>query len=175
MLLLNKWSYKPQLELILKSCVCSLKWAQIEVCSSIRLVYISSQSFKGFSNLLENDIDLGWLLLLNKLSRRPQLGLILKSWVCSLKWAQVELNCSNRLEDISFRSYLLRVEMADYGLYHQPTKKWKFWKKRSGKYFAKSCHGSHAYLTTRNHNKSSSTPSLKQAVLRIPCGQVNEI
>ena len=51
-----------------------------------------------------------------------------------------------------------------------PQKKWKFKKKRYGKYFEMSCHGYHTYLTTRNHNKSSSTPSLKQAVLRIPCG-----
>ena len=45
----------------------------------------------------ENSINIGGLLLLNKLTNWLQLGLILKSCVCSLKWAQVEVNCSIRL------------------------------------------------------------------------------
>ena len=118
----------------------------------------------------ENNINFGGLSLLNELSNWAQFGLILKSCVCSLKWAQIELNCSIRLGDMSFRSYLSLMEEADYGLYHPPTKKWKLKKKRYGKYFEMSCHGYYIDLATRNHNKSSSTPSLKQAVLRIPCG-----
>ena len=53
----------------------------------------------------ENNINFGGLLLLNELSNKAQFGLILKSCVSSLKWAQVELNCLIRLGDTSFRSY----------------------------------------------------------------------
>ena len=52
----------------------------------------------------ENNINFEGLLLLNELSNWAQLGLILKSCVSSLKWAQVELICSIRLGATVFRS-----------------------------------------------------------------------
>ena len=170
--LLNELSKWAQFGLILKSCVWSLKWAQVELSRSIRLGDISFRSYLLLIEKDKNNINFGRLSLQNGLSNSAQFGLILKSCVCSLKWAQVELNCSIRLGDMSFRSYPLRMEKADYGLYLPPTKKWKLKKKRSGKYFETSCHGSYIVLTTRKHNKSSSTPSLKQAVIRFPCAAV---
>ena len=58
------------------------------------------------------------------------------------------------------------------GLYHPPTKKLKFKKILSWKNFAINCHGSHMGLTNRNHNKSSSTPSLNLAVVGCPSAQI---
>ena len=49
------------------------------------------------------------------MSKWAQLGLILKSRRSSLKWAQVELNCSIRLGDISSRSlcfFLINVKYS---------------------------------------------------------------
>ena len=77
-----------------------------------------------------------------------------------------------RLGDKCLRSYLVLMVKDENGLYHPPTKKLKFKKISSWKNFAINCHGSHMGLTNRNHNKSSSTPSLNQAVLRIPSGNV---
>ena len=76
----------------------------------------------------------GRLLLLNEQSYRPWLRLILKSCVCSLKWAQVELNCLICLEDRSFRSNLLLMQKVDYGLYQQPILTWSCIKIRSAKH-----------------------------------------
>ena len=114
---LNKW---PQFGLILKSCVSSLKWAYVEVICSICLGDISSQSCKGLCHFSENNIDFGRLLLLNELSKWAQFGLILKSWVSSLKWAQVELNCSIRIGDISFRSYPFRWKLLHVACTYDP-------------------------------------------------------
>ena len=52
------------------------------------------------------------LYLLNELSKWPQLGLILKSCVCSLKWAQVEVICSIRLGAAVFQSWCYLEKMA---------------------------------------------------------------
>ena len=60
----------------------------------------------------ENNINFGGLLLLNKLSNKAQFGLILKSCVSSLKWAQVEVNSLIRLGDKCFRSYLVLMVKA---------------------------------------------------------------
>ena len=113
LLLLNDLSKRPQLGLILKSYVCSLKWALVEVICSIHLGDISSQSCKGLCYFSDNNIDFGWLLLLNELSKRPQLRLILKSYVCFLKWPQVEVICSIRLGDMSFRSYFIKWKLLE--------------------------------------------------------------
>ena len=89
---------------------------------------------KGFCHYSVNYINFGRLLHLNELSYWPQLGLILKNCLCSLKWAQIELNCSFRLGDMSLRSYLLLMEKADNGLYHPPIKKWSCIKIRHAKH-----------------------------------------
>ena len=98
----STWAHFKELCLFFKM---SLSWAQL-------LNFLgdtSSQSGKGICHFCENNIDFGRLSLLNELSYRPQLGVILKRCVCSLKWAQDELDCSIRLRDISFRSYLVYV------------------------------------------------------------------
>ena len=97
----------------LKSRLCSLKWDQVDFNSSICSEDTSSCSCKVFCRLSENYINFGGLSLLNELSNYAQFELILKSCVCSLKWVQVELNCSIRLGDISFRSHLLLMEKAE--------------------------------------------------------------
>ena len=94
--LLDELSNWPQLGLILKSCVCSLKWAQVEVNCFIRLKNRMLQREGYFFHFLKKRINFGSMSLLNELSNWPQLGLILKSCVCSLKWAQIEVNCSIR-------------------------------------------------------------------------------
>ena len=88
----------------------------------------------GFRHFSKNKLNLGELLLLNELSNWAQLGLILKSCVCSLEWAQIELNCSIRLGDKSFRSYLLLMQKAVNGLYHPPILTWSCIKIRSAKH-----------------------------------------
>ena len=118
--LLNKLSNWAQLGLILKSCVCSLKWAQVEVNCSILLGDISSQSCKGLCHFSENYINFGRLLLLDELSKWSELGLILKSFVCSLKWAQVEVICSIRSGDISLRSYLILWKLLHVACTYNP-------------------------------------------------------
>ena len=72
------------------------------------------------------------------------------------------------LGDKCLRSYLVLMVKDENGLYHPPTKKLKFKKNLSWKNFAINCHGSHMGLTNRNHNKSSSTPSLNLAVVGCP-------
>ena len=84
--------------------------------------------------MVKNCINFGSILFPNKLSYRPQFELILKSCVCSLKWAQIELNCLIRLGDISFKSYLLLLQKADNGLYHPPILTWSYIKIRSAKH-----------------------------------------
>ena len=54
-------------------------------------------------------INFGTMLLLNELSYWPQFGLILKSCVCSLKWAQVEVISSFRLADIGLQSCISEI------------------------------------------------------------------
>ena len=68
LLLLNELNNKAQFGLILKCCVSSLKWAQVEVNSS---VHLGDKCFKSYLVLMvkaEKNISFGWLLLLNKLS-----------------------------------------------------------------------------------------------------------
>ena len=84
-----------------------LKWPKVEVIWSLHWRDIGSQSCDVFSGFSEN-IILERLLLLNKLSKWPQLGLILKSCVCSLKWAQVEVICSICSGATRFRSAFVR-------------------------------------------------------------------
>ena len=76
------WNHRSSVPLgpLPKSCVGSFKWAQDEVCSSICSVTISIWSCKGFCLYSENNINFRRLLLLNELSYRPQIELILKSW-----------------------------------------------------------------------------------------------
>ena len=111
--LLNGSTNWPQLELILKSWACSLKWAQVEVNLSICSGDISFRSYFLLMKKVENTINFGNLLLLNKSTNWPQLGLLLKSCVCSLKCAQVEVNSLIRLGDLSFRNYLLLMEKVE--------------------------------------------------------------
>ena len=110
LLLLNELSNWAQLGLILKSCVSSLKWAQVELNCLFCLRDISFRRHRVLMEKAENNINFEGLLLLNELSNWAQLGLILKSCVSSFKWAQVELNCLISSADISFRSYLPLME-----------------------------------------------------------------
>ena len=89
-----------------------LKWPKVEVIWSFHWRDIGSQSCDVFSGFSEN-IILERLLLLNKLSKWPQLGLILKSCVCSLKWAQVEVICSICSGVTRFRSDFVRWKMLN--------------------------------------------------------------
>ena len=97
LLLLNELSVCPQLGLILKSCACSLKWAQVEVKSSICSGAKSSQNCNSFCYYTSNNINFKRPSLLNKLRFWPQLGLILKSCVCCVCWGQ-KLNPFRRYE-----------------------------------------------------------------------------
>ena len=78
-------------------------------CPTVRdcpAVYPALLKWKGCMLFIsENNIKFGRLLLLNELNKRPQFGLILKSCVCSLKWAQVEVISSIRLEDMSLQTW----------------------------------------------------------------------
>ena len=128
---MSNWA---QLWFILKSCVCSLKWAQVELKNSIFSGDISLKSCNGICHWSEKNLNFLSSYLLNELSNWAQLGLILKICVCSLKWAQVELNCLICLEDRSFRSNLLLMQKVDYGLYQQPILTWSCIKIRSAKH-----------------------------------------
>jgi len=68
------------------------------------------------------------------LSNWAQLRVFLKSCVCSLKWAQVEINRSIRLGDIRFRSYLLYMQKADNGLFQASILTWSCIEIRSAKH-----------------------------------------
>ena len=103
--LLNKLSKWLQLRLILKNRHSSLKWAQVEVISSIRLEAGLFQSWCNFQNNGKNPYNYECIYFLNELSYRPQLGLILKSWHSSLKWAWVEVCNSIRLGAAIFQSW----------------------------------------------------------------------
>ena len=94
---LNKLSNWPQLGLIVKNKHSSLKWAQIEVDCSIRLGATVFQSWPYFWQKENFTPFFQELYFLNELSNWSQLRLILKNKHSSLKWAQVEVNCSNRL------------------------------------------------------------------------------
>ena len=104
MSLLDELSYRLQLGLILKSFVCSLKWAQVEVSSSIRLGAVVFQSKCNFQNNGKNPYNFERIYFLNELSNWAQFGLILKSKDSSLKWAQIEVCSSIRLEAVVFQS-----------------------------------------------------------------------
>ena len=71
---------------------------------------------------VENNSDFEGLLLLNKLTNWPQFGLILKSRLSSLKWAQVEVCSSIRLGDMSIWSEPIQYEMTKKGCYNNPEK-----------------------------------------------------
>ena len=77
--LLNELSYWPQLELILKSRRSSLRWAQVEVCNSIRLEMTACQSLCFFWKMVVFTPHFLGFFLLNKMSYRPHLALILKN------------------------------------------------------------------------------------------------
>ena len=168
---LTNWARDTQLGLILNSLVSPLKWGQVEVNCLILSKDTSSQSGKGISHFSENNIDFERLSLLNKLSNWAQPGLILKSSVCSLKWAQVEVKCSIRLGDIGYRSYhmqwILLFMTCTYNLWKNGNIK----KMRSWKFFALICHRLYMGRTTRNCHKSGSSPSLKYTVAIQSSGQ----
>ena len=103
--LLNEMSNRAQFGLILKSRDSSLKWAQVEVCSSIRLGAVVFQSKCNFQNNGKNSYNFERIYFLNELSNWAQFGLILKSKDSSLKWAQVEVSSSIRLGAVVFQSW----------------------------------------------------------------------
>ena len=103
--LLNELSYWPQFGLILKSWQSSLKWAQVEVSSSIRLGATVFQSWCYFLNNGKDPYNFVSSYLLNELSKRAQSRLILKSWQSSSKWAQVEVSSSIRFGATVFQSW----------------------------------------------------------------------
>ena len=76
--------------------------------------YKLSNCSKGFCHFSENNINFGRLLLLNELSYISRLGLILKTCVCSLKWAQAEVCSSIRWGDMSCWSNPLIMEENRY-------------------------------------------------------------
>ena len=93
-------------------CMCLLlnlfllfKWAKVELNCLIRLGDISFRSYLVLMEKAKNIIDFEGLLLLNELGNWAQLGLILKSCVSSLKWAQVEVNLLIHLEATVLQSW----------------------------------------------------------------------
>ena len=120
----STWAHFKELCLFFKM---SLSWAQL-------LNFLgdtSSQSGKGICHFCENNIDFGRLSLLNELSYRPQFGLILKSCVCSLKWAQVEVICSICSGVTRFRSDFVRWKMLNLAFTTHLQKKIKLSKNHS--------------------------------------------
>ena len=113
----------------------------------------------------ENTINFGELLLLDELMNWPQFGLILNNCVCSLKWAQIEVNSLIRLGDTSFRSYLVLWKNAESGLYHLPTNKWKLRKNLLTEYLISSGFGI-IYLNTMQIRRRNS--SLLKNVPTVP-------
>ena len=103
--LLNELSKWAQFRLILKSWLSSLKWAQIEVNSSIRLGATVFQSLCYFISNGKNPYNFISSYLLNELSKWAQFRLILKNWHSPLKWAQIEVNSSIRLRATVFQSW----------------------------------------------------------------------
>ena len=93
-LLLKELSNWPQLELILKRRHSSLKWAQVEVNCSIRLGATVLQSWCYFWEKEEFTPFFVAFSLKNNFRFWPQLRVIFKSRRSTLKWAQVEVNCS---------------------------------------------------------------------------------
>ena len=79
------------------------KWAKVNLNCSFCLRDTSFRSYHVLIEKAENIINFEGPLLHNELNNWAQLGLILKSWICSLKWAQVELHSSIRLGDMSSR------------------------------------------------------------------------
>ena len=107
-----------------------LKWPKVEVIWSLHWRDIGSQSCDVFSGFSEN-IILERLLLLNKLSKWPQLGLILKRCVCSLKWAQVKVICSICLGNARFWSDFVWWKMLNLAFTTHVQKKMKLSKNYS--------------------------------------------
>ena len=71
--------------LLVRSYVCSLKLAQIEINYSTRLGDMNFRTYHLLMEKAKNNVNFGGLSLLNKLSKWAQFELILKSCVCSLK------------------------------------------------------------------------------------------
>ena len=80
-LLLNELSICPQFELIFKSTVCSLKWAHVEVLSSVCLRDASSLSCKGLSHFSENNELSKWPKLILRFKELCLFFIMSPSWV----------------------------------------------------------------------------------------------
>ena len=101
--LLNEMSNWAQFGLILKSKDSSLKWAQVEVSSAIRLWAVVFQSWCNFPKNGKNPYNFERIYFLNELSNWAQFGLILKSRCSCLKWTKLEVHNPIRLGAVAFQ------------------------------------------------------------------------